>query len=63
MTAGVAVCDATSLIAFHQVDLLSIIRQLFARTVAPDVVAREVFPSLGELPAWIEVVEACARRK
>jgi predicted nucleic acid-binding protein len=58
MTNGVAVCDATSLIAFHQVDLLWIIRNLFARIIAPDIVAQEVLPSLGTLPDWIEVHEA-----
>lgn len=58
MTIGVAVCDATSLIAFHQIDLLTLIKELFAQTEAPDVVAREVAPSLGSLPDWTEVLEA-----
>ena len=55
MTSGVAVFDASPLIVFHQIGQLEILRWVFAHAIVPTVVAREVAPSLGELPGWIAV--------
>jgi predicted nucleic acid-binding protein len=52
---NIGVFDAGPLIAFHQVDRLELLRHLFARKIVPPEVAREVEPSLGELPVWMEV--------
>ena len=57
MTIGVAVFDASPLIAFYQVNQLELLRNLFTRNAVPAVVANEVAPSLGVLPRWIEVHE------
>jgi uncharacterized protein len=50
----IAVFDAGPLIAFHQINRLELLRDLFGRVVAPPAVAQEVAPSLGTLPHWIE---------
>jgi predicted nucleic acid-binding protein len=55
MRSGVAVFDASPLIALHQIGQLELARALFLQTLGPPVVAREVAPSLGLLPDWIEV--------
>lgn len=47
--------DAGPLIAFYQIDRLDWLNHLFARKLVPPEVAREVEPSLGELPDWIEI--------
>ena len=58
MTSGVAVSDASPLIALHQIDRLELLHDLFAMTVVPTVVAEEVAPSLGMLPRWIGIQDA-----
>ena len=58
MMTGVAVSDASPLIALHQIDRLELLHGLFSVTVVPTVVAEEVTPSLGMLPRWIEVQDA-----
>jgi predicted nucleic acid-binding protein len=60
MTSGVAVFDATPLIAFYQIGQLGLVQGLFLHTLVPPVVEREVAPSLGMLPHWIEVQDAIA---
>ncbi len=55
MSTGTAVYDASPLIVFHQVGQLELLRALFDHASVPVAVAREVAPSLGELPGWIEV--------
>lgn len=55
MTSGVAVFDATPLIAFHEIGQLGLLRELFDQVVVPTLVSREVAPSLGVLPRWIVV--------
>ena len=57
MTTGIAVFDASPLIALHQVGQLTLVRELFLHTLVPPIVAHEVAPSLGLLPHWIEVQE------
>jgi len=51
----IGVFDAGPLIAFHQVNRLELLSHLFVHVVVPSVVAREVAPSLGELPSWISI--------
>jgi uncharacterized protein len=55
MSAETAVFDAGSVIAFHQLDRLDLLNELFARSVVPHVVAQEVAPSLGAMPNWLEL--------
>lgn len=55
MSAEIVVYDASPLIVFQQVGQLDLLRALFDRAVVPTAVAREVAPSLGVLPGWIEV--------
>jgi predicted nucleic acid-binding protein len=57
---GLAVLDASPLIAFQQVDHLELLRGVFDRAFVPPEVAREAAPSLGALPSWIEVRRAAA---
>lgn len=57
MRSGVAVCDASPLIVLHQIGKLTLLHELFARTIVPITVAREVAPSLGALPPWLDVGE------
>jgi predicted nucleic acid-binding protein len=49
------VLDASPLIAFHHVDQLDLLPELFRDILIPPVVAQEVAPSLGTLPGWIQV--------
>jgi hypothetical protein len=49
------VADASPLIALQQLGLLSLLEWLFGRVEIPAAVAREVAPSVPELPAWIRV--------
>jgi uncharacterized protein len=53
--ATAVVVDASPLIALQQIGELSLLQRLFDRVLAPSAVAREVRPSLPELPAWLEV--------
>lgn len=55
MKSGIAVYDASPLIAFHQADHLDLLPALFLQAVVPQVVAAEVAPSLGALPHWLSV--------
>jgi predicted nucleic acid-binding protein len=49
------VADSSVLIIFHQCNLAWLLPEIFADLVAPPVVAREVFPSVGGLPHWVRV--------
>jgi hypothetical protein len=51
--APVVVADASVLIALNQIDQLSLLQKLFIEALVPPAVAREVAPSLPQLPAWI----------
>ncbi len=53
--APVVVADASALIAFTQIDQLSLLHKLFAEILVPPAVAREAAPSLPHLPAWIRI--------
>ncbi len=53
MSSGVAVSDASPLIALHQIDRLDLLQALFDSVVVPPSVEQEVAPSVGDLPAWI----------
>ncbi len=55
MIPNTGVFDAGPLIASHQIDRLEWLNQLFARKFVSPEVAREVEPSLGELPGWFEI--------
>lgn len=55
-----AVLDASPLITFQQTGRLELLRGLFDRALVSAEVAREVAPSLGALPSWIEVRPAAA---
>jgi hypothetical protein len=48
------VADASVLIALAQIGQLSLLERLFGQVVVPHAVAREVSPSLPQLPAWVE---------
>lgn len=48
------VADASVLIALVQIGRLSLLQSLFGDVVIPAAVAREVLPSLPEIPAWIQ---------
>ena len=50
---GRAVLDASPLISLYQIHKLELIQALFDERLAPPAVAREIFPSLGQLPSWI----------
>lgn len=54
MNFGIAVFDASPMIIFHQVGQFDLLRGLFSQIIVPSDVAREVAPSLGRLPTWIE---------
>jgi predicted nucleic acid-binding protein len=58
VTASVAVADSSALIAFHQIGRLELLQAVLGRVAVPPAVAREVAPSLGALPAWVEVRRA-----
>lgn len=58
MSADSAVYDASPLIVFHQVGQLDLLRALFDHAYVPTVVVREVAPSLGVLPDWVEIHHA-----
>ena len=60
MNGELAVFDASPLIAFQQTDHLELLRGSFDRVAVPPEVSREVAPSLGALPTWIEVQPAAA---
>lgn len=49
------VADASVLIALAQLDQLQLLERLFGEIVIPGAVAREVAPSLPQLPSWIKV--------
>jgi len=49
------VADSSPLIALHQIGKLSLLTHLFTEVQVPFAVAREVAPSLPELPAWVLV--------
>lgn len=55
MIPGVAVFDASPLIAYRQIEQLDLLRHLFREILVPPVVAQEVAPSLDALPPWIHV--------
>lgn len=59
MSSEIAVFDAGPLIAFHQVDRLELLVDLFDRVVAPSAVVDEVAPSLPMLPGWVEIGHGC----
>jgi len=48
------VADASVLIALTQIGQLPLLQRLFGEIVIPAAVAREVSPSLPQLPGWIE---------
>jgi uncharacterized protein len=48
-----AVFDASPLIIFDQIGYFAVLQGLFHQIVVPTAVAREVAPSLGQLPSWI----------
>lgn len=50
-----AVFDAGPLIAFPQIEHVEMLRRLFNHLLIPVAVAREVAPSLGELPGWVDI--------
>ena len=50
------VADSSVLIAYHQIDQLAVLRDLYTSVVVPPAVARETAPSLGNLPDWIAIV-------
>lgn len=60
MIPEIAVFDAGPLIAFHQIDRVQLLRDLFVHVVIPPEVAREVAPSLRELPSWLSVQDVQA---
>lgn len=51
----VVVADAGPLIALRQIDHLDLLRIVFERVTVPEIVAREVAPTIPELPDWIAV--------
>lgn len=55
MTSGIAVFDASPLIALHQIGHLALPHSLFLQSLVPPIVAAEVAPSLGTVPDWIDV--------
>lgn len=55
MSDGVAVSDASPLIAFYQIGQLDALRALFERLIVPPAVVWEVAPSVGALPTWVHV--------
>lgn len=55
MISGVAVFDASPLIALNQIGHLALPRSLFSQSLVTPIVAEEVAPSLGSLPDWIGV--------
>ncbi len=55
MTSGIAVFDASPLIVFWQVGYFDLLRELFHHIAVPTAVAKEVTPTVGQLPGWIEV--------
>lgn len=61
MIPDTGVFDAGPLIAFHQIDRVRWLDQLFVQAFVPPEVAREVQPSFGELPDWIKIERAQAR--
>ena len=50
-----AVADSSPLIALFQIDQLELLGKLLGDVVIPPAVAREISPTLSELPPWIEV--------
>lgn len=53
MSSDLAVFDASPLIIFNQVGNFGVLRELFRQIAVPTAVAREVAPSLGQLPHWL----------
>lgn len=49
----VAVADASPIIAFHGAGRLDLLEQVLPVLVVPPRVAREIAPSVGNLPPWI----------
>lgn len=47
------VADTSVLIAFHQIQHLSVLERLFTNIHIPSSVAREAAPTLPELPSWV----------
>jgi predicted nucleic acid-binding protein len=56
------VADASVLIALAQIGQLPLLEGLFGEIVIPAAMAREVAPSLPQLPTWIRVGELPRRR-
>jgi predicted nucleic acid-binding protein len=55
VTSEIAVFNASPLIVFHQIHRLEMLREVFTHVIVADAVAREVAPSLGVLPTWVEL--------
>lgn len=54
LAAAVVVADASVLIALDQIGQLSLLQKLFGVLLVPPAVAREVAPSLRQLPSWVQ---------
>ena len=54
VSSDTAVFDASPLIIFQQIGYFDLLRRLFLQIVVPPAVVREVAPSLGRLPPWID---------
>ncbi len=51
----IVVADSGRLIALRQIDRIELLERSYGRVTVPPEVAREVAPSLGSLPPWIDV--------
>jgi predicted nucleic acid-binding protein len=58
VNANAAVADSSALIVFHQIGRLELLQAVLGRLAVPPAVARDVAPSLGVLPAWVELRRA-----
>jgi uncharacterized protein len=54
VNSGIAVSDASPLIALNQIERLDLLQAQFDSVVVPSTVAQEVEPSVGILPRWID---------
>jgi len=53
VSTGVAVSDASPIIALNQIHRLDLLRNQFGQVVVPPAIELEVEPSAGVLPAWV----------